>query len=101
VQYDVRGVETVKAFLSDNPAAVDALHSATTHIDKVLHPVAKPSLDVTTFSDEDGDQELTVLIPIDCDAAEAMARLSEFDDTWWLDQPDDVRRLITFDVDFR
>jgi hypothetical protein len=46
-------------------------------------------------------RELQVRIPLAMEPAEALAKIEEVDDAWWMRQPPEIRRLVTVDAVYR
>lgn len=91
----------VKNFLADHPELIPALIEAATHQFDVLKPRGKTAISLVTYSVEYDDQQLCVNIPTTLGVTEGLRALEHFDNSWWLDQPDEIRSLISFDLRYK
>ncbi|GAB4541062.1 MAG: hypothetical protein Tsb0020_54100 [Haliangiales bacterium] len=90
----------VIAFLSREPQVVDTLRDAGTRLQR-LFPAANGALmQIALYREEDSHlEELLVSVPTNTSVDQAMDRLATFD-SWWLEQPRAIRRLVTFDIEY-
>jgi anion-transporting ArsA/GET3 family ATPase len=92
--------DPVRAFLGEHPLVVDALLAMHHVVSAGFSPVERPMLQFRVYSQEDNDFELVVTIPVRMEVEAALASLDALDEAW-IEQPDEVRRLVTFNVDYR
>ncbi len=88
------------AYFSRYPAAPLFLLSARAEIQRVFGGTATPRLDLVTFSAYE-PAHLYVVIPTPLSPAEAYAKVTELDESWWLDHIQRAGVDITANVEFR
>ncbi len=90
----------VIAFLSREPQVVDTLRDAGARLQSLFPPANGSLMQIALYREEDSHlEELLVSVPTNTSVDQAMDRLATFD-SWWLDQPRAIRRLVTFDIEY-
>lgn len=91
----------IRAFLVEHPDIIDILLEAYSFISTRLRPSGVPKLSLQVYSQEEDDCELIVTIPTTSSVSEGLDDLAAFDNEWWLDRPDEIRRLVTFELAYQ
>lgn len=101
--YATQNEDEVKDFLAGHPFLIDLLLEAEAHIRKrfEVEDVYKPLLRLVQSPEDPDSEGLGVSIPTALNVPEALRRLDDFDDQWWLDNCGLAHGLLTFNVTFR
>jgi hypothetical protein len=98
--YDLREAAAIRAFVERHPEVLDALAEAPARIAAVFDDVQRLGLEF--FIDPEGghEGELTLLIPSDASPEEFLDRVAALDESWLLDLPCEVSRLLGVSRDY-
>ena len=91
----------VGAFLASHSRISAALRELMVVLRDLVPTAETPSLRVVTDPLDLEIRELQVRIPLAIEPAEALAKIEEVDDAWWMRQPSEIRRLVTVDAVYR
>lgn len=96
----MKATSEVAAYLGQHPKLHDALEALNVQVNNVF---GKTELRLEMFKDpEDCDStgKLFALIPTPLTAKEATPLLGRLDNEWWLDQPAEIHRLMSVDMQY-
>ena len=100
VPYSLRDPARVKLFLHAHPQLKDVLIEARPHLQKHFGPDAQVFLEVVPDPEIEGWDQLIAHIRTDHQPEEALHRLDQFDDEWFLDQLSRVGGQLNFNLEF-
>lgn len=92
---------SVCQFLDLHPSVISVLFEARKRVDGYFGAETLTHLRIFTDPEIDSDSsKLFVLIRTTLPFTDASGRLDRLDEEWWLDQPDEARRLLNIDVEY-
>lgn len=97
-QYVIPDDRTVVAFINSHVHIRNVLLSAASQLQRVFGALQKPLLEVFHFGEENTDAVLVVSMPVHLTPEEALRKLDEFDECWWLNNVQQTRGDVTIDV---
>ena len=90
----------VTGFLMGNPFLVDLLFEAHSKIRKHFGPQANTCLEVVADPETEDSQKLVAYVQTPLNAPDAINRLHELDEEWFLDAKDQVGEVFLIHVEF-
>ncbi|HKO62481.1 MAG TPA: hypothetical protein VJV03_15055 [Pyrinomonadaceae bacterium] len=100
-RFRLRGRESVCRFLKDHWFLVSILFEARKRFDQYFGADARAALELITDPEDDSSTtKLFALILTSLSSNDASTRLDRLDEEWWFNQPPDVRRVLSIDVDY-
>ncbi|GAB4405751.1 MAG: hypothetical protein Kow00123_18070 [Anaerolineales bacterium] len=99
--YDLAGQQEVLHFLDTYPFLVPLLLEAYAKITQVFGPACAVTLKVVTDPEAPDDRELFALVRTTLPPSEALRKLDELDQGWWLDKADEARGKLCIHVEFQ
>ena len=99
-QYEFRNSSAVKEFIRKNEYLTELLLEAHHRIREYFGPDVSAALDVIREPDAKNGGHLFVLILTTLPPKEAVPRLEELDQGWWLDVVLAARGKVTIDIDY-
>jgi hypothetical protein len=101
VHFQFRDAPAVDAFLTGHPRVAAALSELARVLRHVLPSVEAPILRVITDPLDLESQWLQVRLPLAMQPEEALAKIEEVDDAWWMNLAPEISRLVTVDVEYQ
>ncbi len=98
--YPFHSDTTVTSFLRVHPQLADVLLEARPRIEEHFDRGTPVQLEVVTDPENAGGDQLFAYIHTSLSVDEALARLDEFDEEWFLHQLPQVRDQLSFDLEF-
>lgn len=98
--FEFKDRNTVVSFLRENPLLVDLLFETRQKISHYFGPETRSALEVFTDPDDGDDHRLFALILTTFPSDEALSRLEQLDQEWWIQQPYEAKRLMNVDVEY-
>lgn len=98
--YLFRGRSEIEKFLINYPFLVSFLQEAYGQIKTYFGESAQLILEVITDPEIAGAQELTIFIRTNLSSDEALQKLEQLDEGWWLDTAIDIREKLCIDIEF-
>jgi hypothetical protein len=95
-----RNRSQVIKFLENDPLLISILQDASEQIKNYFDPSTQIYLEVISDPEIEGHQELALFINTKLSPEEALRRLEQFDEGWWLDASFSAREKICIDVEF-
>lgn len=99
-QYEFKNSPAVKEFIRKNEYLTELLLEARQRIPEHFGPDVSVALDVIREPDTKNGGRLFVLILTTLRPKEAVSRLEELDQSWWLDVLSAARGKLTIDIDY-
>jgi hypothetical protein len=93
--------EGVRVFLAAHPRLSASLWKLIEVLQELVSTAEAPILRVANDPVDIESCWLQVRIPLAMQPAEALAKIDEVDEAWWMRLPPEVGRLVTVDVDYR
>jgi len=97
--YSFRNLREVQRFLETHKFLAPLLIEAYFEIGKYF-PNPRVFLEVDTDPEEANDQQLVAFIAINCAPNEALRKLKQFDEDWWLDALDRAQKKLSINLEF-
>ncbi len=90
---------TVRAFIEKNPSLISILKEIYANI---LRYFPQSQIRLNIFSDPDitGSDELAATVITSMSPEEALEKLNQFDENWWLDAMSSINGKISINVEF-
>ncbi|PXF61753.1 MAG: hypothetical protein C4B59_02555 [Candidatus Methanogaster sp.] len=98
--YIFRNQSEVMNFAVNNSSLLQPLHEAYDQIRNYFGESVQAVLEVVTDPEFVEDQELVIYIRTDISPDEALKKLEQIDNAWWLDVPADARKKLCINVEF-
>lgn len=98
--YIFRNQSEVMNFAVNNSSLLQPLHEAWDQIRNYFGESVQAVLEVVADPEFFEDQELVIFIRTDLSPDEALKKLEQIDDEWWLNVPADVRKKLCITVEF-
>nr|QNO49447.1 hypothetical protein OCBBGKCP_00004 [Methanosarcinales archaeon ANME-2c ERB4]QNT35661.1 hypothetical protein GNCGGNMO_00023 [uncultured Methanosarcinales archaeon] len=98
--YIFRNRSEVVGFAVNNSFLLQPLHEAYKQIRNYFGESAQAVLEVVADPEFFEDQELVIFIRTDLSPDEALEKLEQIDDKWWLNVPANVRKKLCITVEF-
>lgn len=98
--YDVADPPAVEGFLRTHPVVAEVLLEARGYLSSIFGPAPQTCLELVTDPEDDGEPELFAYIRTALGVEEALARLRQFDEEWFLDHVHRVAGQLEFSVEF-
>jgi hypothetical protein len=98
--YHFRRPREVSDFLQTHVYLLPLLVEAHKKVAEYFELPAKPILEVISDPESEGDQQLFLLIPTYHAPQQALFRLDQLDQEWWLDVLPQARGKMTIDVEY-
>jgi len=98
--YEMAEPPAIEAFLGAHPVVVELLLEAWRHIDSCFAPAPQVRLELVQDPEDDAEPELFAYIRTSLSVEEALAKLRQFDDEWFLDRVHRVAGQLEFSVEF-
>lgn len=98
--YIFRRRSKIVKFLESNPFLFSTLQEAHPQIRNYFGTSARIFLEVITEPEVAGEEELVVFIHINLPPEEALKKLEQLDEKWWLDAPANARKKLCINVEF-
>jgi len=98
--YSLRKRSEVMKYLANNFFLFPFLQDVYEQIRSYFGKSGQPILEVVTDPEAIEDQELVIFIHTTLSADEAIERLEQFDEQWWLNAPVNIRKKLCIDVEF-
>ncbi len=98
--YTFRRVPEVSAFLENEPSLIPSLVEARKQIESYFGDV-ELVIEVITEPEAADDRELVVFIRADLPPDEALRKLEQLDEDWWLDASTEVEGKLCIHVEFK
>jgi hypothetical protein len=95
--YEIENPAEVDAYVAEHPSVVGVLDDAPREIRAVFGNTAQPRLRLTG-DPEEGDNWLTVKIPLEDVGPTALPLVDAFDERWWLERMTTTDATVVFDV---
>lgn len=99
-RYEFRNEATVEDFLGENPFLFDLLVKAHDKIREYFGSDVQAVSEMVKGFEADDDERLFVFIQTELSSDEALDRLDELYERWWLDALSGVRPKFSIDVEF-
>lgn len=99
-RFSYRRPQEVRQFLEAHPFLVSLLREARARIDEYFGSHNDVVLEVVTEADAEDDRELFAFVQTDLPHQEALARLEQLDEDWWLDASDRAQGKLCIHVEF-
>lgn len=99
-RFTLRRTEEVRQFLEAHPFLISLLKEARARIDEYFGSHNDVVLEVVTEPEADDDRELFAFVQTDLPHQEALARLEQLDEDWWLDASDRAQGKLCMHVEF-
>lgn len=99
-RYEFRNEAAVETYIERHPSLCSLLTHAHDKIRKYFGPDTCAVLDVIKDNEVDDVERLFIFIQTDLSADEALDRLDELYEQWWLDALSTVRPKLSIDVEF-
>lgn len=96
--YTLENAVDVKKFLWTHERLIDILSEAHRRIKKIFGEVANLSLELHHDPEEDFEG-LFIIIKTNLSPEESLDLLDKFDEEWWLDVDDEVRKILEVDIE--
>jgi hypothetical protein len=101
-QFDLEDRNSVRKFLAEHQFLIKVLFDARQKVNQIFGVDTPMTLKLFTDpEDEPGETMLFVLVLTSLPVKEATARLMKIDEDWWVDQPNELTRLMNIDVEYR
>jgi hypothetical protein len=97
--YSFRNAEQIQAFLGKNPAVVPVLTDAYLKIGSYF-PSSQLFLELFRAPEVEDREYLFILIATNLTPDEALKKLSQLDEDWWLDAMYSVQGRVSLNVEF-
>ncbi|HLG12916.1 MAG TPA: hypothetical protein VJH03_00110 [Blastocatellia bacterium] len=98
--YCLREPPEVRRFLSSHSFLIPLVFQAHDRIGSYFAPL-QFTLQVIAEPESVNDQQLVLFMAVDLSPAEALARLQQFDNDWWLDAMDEAKGKLCISLEFR
>lgn len=98
--YTFRRASEVSEFLETEPALIPLLAEARKQIENYFGDV-ELVIEVITEPEAAGDRELVIFIRTDLPPDEALHRLEQLDDDWWLDASTEAKGKLCIHIEFK
>ena len=98
--YGLRAEAEVVRFLRTHPALIDLLLEAPTHVERYFGPNPQLVLEVVTDPEVPDSEELFANICTPLPVEEALERLDQLDEGWFLDQLERTGGRFNFNLEF-
>jgi hypothetical protein len=99
--YLFRNKKQVFAFIQENPYLIDLLVDAYQKIQYFFSSCTEVFLQIVGEPESSNDKQLIAWISLSLNPDEAIARLDQFDEEWWLDEMERAQDKLCFTIEFQ
>ncbi len=96
--FEIEDEHSVSEFLRQHEGVLRALIDFISAIRRVAPTEDKPRLRVVIHHDDVDEREMQVLVPLNLNVAAAATVIEELESTWWMNLPQDIRKLVGADA---
>jgi hypothetical protein len=98
--YEMRDVPSVRQYLRNHPELIQVLLEAHPYLKEIFGTQVRVFLEIVTDPEAAREQELFAYIVTTLSADEAVRRLDDFDDGWFLQHVERVAGRLNFNLEF-